>query len=52
MDTRDQLVLILTGPLFDLIQEADENVHMAWKILPKKYEVSDEKAGGLNEQPE
>ena len=35
-DTWDQLVLILTGIQFDLIQEADENTHKAWKILLNK----------------
>ena len=48
-DAWDQLVLSLTGSPFDLIQEADEDAHKAWKILLKKYEVSDEKTESLNE---
>ena len=48
-DAWDQLVLSLTGVQFDLIQEADENAHVAWKILLNKYEVSDEKSESLTD---
>ena len=45
----DQLVMSLTGPLFDLIQEADENAHKTWKILLKKYKVSNERSESLKD---
>ena len=48
-DAWDQLVLSLTGTAFDLIQEADENAHKAWKLLLRKYEVSDEKQESLTD---
>ena len=48
-DAWDQLVLSLKGSPFNLIQEADENTYEAWKILLKKYEVSEEKIESLNE---
>ena len=38
-DAWDQLVLILAGVQFDLIQEADENTQEAWKILVSKYQI-------------
>ena len=43
-------MLSLTGPPFDLTQKADENTHhKAWKILLKKYEMSDERSESLND---
>ena len=48
-DALDQLVLILTGIQFDLIQEAEENAYRAWNILLNKYEVSDEKSESLTD---
>ena len=51
-DAWDQLVLSLTGSLFNLIQEADEVAHLAWKILLNKYEVLDEKQESLTDVTE
>ena len=48
-DAWDQLVLSLSGTPFDLILEADENAHKAWKLLLNKYEVSDEKQESLTD---
>ena len=51
-DAWDQLVLSLTGSPFNLIQEANEVAHLAWKILLNKYEVSDEKQESLTDVTE
>ena len=48
-DAWDQLVLSLSGTPFDLILEANENAHEAWKLLLNKYEVSDEKQESLTD---
>ena len=45
----DQLVLSLTGAPFNLILEAKEDAHKAWKILLNKYEVSNEKQESLTD---
>ena len=39
-DAWDQLVLSLSGTAFSVIQEADGDVHEAWKLLLDKYNVS------------
>ena len=48
-DAWDQLVLSLTGAPFNLIMEAKEDAHKAWKILLNKYEVSNEKQESLTD---
>ena len=48
-DAWDQLVLSLSGTPFDLILEANENAHEAWKLLLNKYAVSDEKQESLTD---
>ena len=48
-DAWDQLVLSLTGAPFNLIMEAKEDAHKAWKIPLNKYEVSNEKQESLTD---
>ena len=47
-----QLVLILSGSPFDLIQEVDEKASVAWELLLNKYEVSKEKQESLTDVTE
>ena len=48
-DACDQLILSITGTTFNLIMEAEGNVHKSWIMLLKKYEVSDEKQESLTD---
>ena len=43
------MIISLTGILFELARQCNENAHEAQKALIDKYEVSDEKQESLNE---